>query len=84
MKKDEYTITLAIASDTYTGSGATPLEALQSLPKPAKIFNKGTLTISQGKLKKVVPMNPLKIKQLYFTSPSTQMVRAKWLASGLK
>lgn len=73
---------LVMGTEVFTGEGATALEALQSIPKPVKIFNKGLLTITQGELKKVMDMPVPRLRRMFY--PSAQPILIKWIASGLK
>ena len=53
-KKEEYKISITLGGKVLKGSGATALEALQSIPTPDKIIAKGIFKISLGKLKKEI------------------------------
>ena len=82
--KEEFSITLSIGNDTYSGSGSSMVEALISLPKPDKNMAKGVVTVAHGKLNKTFPVTPLLINRLFFTGTSLREVRAKQLSMGLR
>ncbi len=77
-----YTFSLKLGGETYEGTGATPLEALQAVPRPPKFTTKGILTISHGELKKQLLFMPARLKRMFY--PNAQRVLVKWLAAGLK
>lgn len=83
-KKDEFSISLNIGGQIYKSTGATPVEALSSLPKPPKIFLKGIVTISDGAKTKELLLQPVKIKQLFYHSQGVMAVKAKTLFMALK
>lgn len=66
MKKtnNEYKLSLTVGGETYTGAGATPLEALQSFNEPAKVTKQGVVTYSHGELSKTLTVTPFQIKSL--------------------
>lgn len=79
----EFSITLTIGKDVYQGTGKTALEALQSLPKPAKIMGKGVVRVeNEGKFKEIL-MIPLRLRRLFYNK-IFQEIQVKWLTSGLK
>lgn len=79
----EFSITLTIGKDIYQGTGKTALEALQSLPKPAKIMSKGVVRVeNEGKFKEIL-MIPLRLRRLFYNK-LFQEIQVKWLTSGLK
>ncbi len=79
-----YSLSLKIADKVYTSSGETPAETLNGLEKPLKFMHKGILTMSEGDKKKVLLLQPTKIKRLYYTNPNVRGVIAKQLFSFLK
>ena len=81
-KPDDYVLTLKVHDATYTGKGATTLEALTNLNAPSKLIAKGTLRVEHGKLSKEIYLPPVKLKRLFF--PIARQVQAKMLAMGLK
>lgn len=82
-KKDFYTIDLELGGKIYRGIGETALEALQSLPQPEKIMNKGILTITNGDLKKVQLFYPVQLKRMFYNK-TLQVIKAKQLLVGMK
>lgn len=85
-KKDEpsYSITLKIGDKTYQGKGETALDALQTIPKPLKIMNKGTFFMTDGVKKTAeVLMYPLRLRRLFHNKLS-QQIQLKSLCTGMK
>ena len=80
----QFSVVLIIGNETFKGKGTTSLEALTALKRPDKIMSKGVLTVTNGKLKKILALNPVKIKQLFFTSQSLLAVKAKQIFAGMK
>lgn len=78
-----YEISLKLGDKLIKGAGTTVLEALQSMPKPAKIMAKGVLTLSKGDKKEEQLMYPPRIKRLFY-SPSLLSVIAKQLSKTLQ
>lgn len=77
-------IELNLGGNVTHGEGATALAALQALPKPAKIMNKATMTISYGDKKTERFFLPPRLKRLFYSSETMQAIQAKQLAMGLK
>ena len=82
-KNPKYILELTMGDDQYKAKGDTVFEALLSLKKPSKIMAKGILTVSHGKNQKVLPMSPVRIKQLFFTGKSLLEVKAKQIGMGV-
>jgi hypothetical protein len=82
--KPKFSITLRIGNDTYHGEGETALEALQAIPKPAKMMNKGTFVMTDG-VKKTNPvlMYPLRLRRLFY-GKLAQAVQLKSLCLAMK
>ena len=78
----EYSITIKAGDVVMVGTGATALEALQSIPRPAKIVSKGIVIIECGELKKEMVFPALKLRRIFY--PNAQPILIKWLAAGLK
>lgn len=78
-----YSISLTIAGKKYESKGDTPLAALRSLPNPGKVMNKGVLVVERDGRKNEQYLVPVKIKQLFYTSPALLEVKAKQIAMGL-
>lgn len=81
--KKEFTISLTMGNDLYSGSGATPLEALNSLPHPGKIMTKGAITITTPSDTKTLAFTPVQIKRLFMYSQGVKPIIAKQLFTGL-
>ena len=82
IKNDVFTLTLTIAGLCFVGRGTTVLEALLALPKPVKIMLKGVLTLTQGDKKKVLFLQPARIKRLFM--PLARFQVSKELLVGFK
>lgn len=82
-KSPEFSVTLQLGNDIYSGTGATALEALHSLPKPDKIMLSGILTVSQGDKKFTQRFWPQRLKRLFYNK-TFQEIQAKYLALGMK
>ena len=80
----EYTLTVQLGSDVFSGAGATPLEALQSTPKPLKIMAKGIVTTTFGDMKKVQLMTSPRVKRVFYNGTTIMPIIAKQLFMGLK
>lgn len=80
--KCEWKFHLIMGTEIFEGEGETALEALQSVPKPLKIFNKGLLTITNGELRKTMDMPVPRLRRMFY--PSAQPILIKWISSGLK
>lgn len=83
-KKSQFSISLNLGGKVFKSTGTTPVEALNSLPKPDKIFLKGIVTVSDGTHTKEMLMQPVKVKQLFYYSAGIQAVKAKQLFMALK
>lgn len=81
--QDAYTLTLSMGSDTFSSTGATVLDALMNLPRPAKIMMWGVVTLEHGGKKKILRLPPIRLKRLFY-APSMQAIQAKQLLIGLK
>lgn len=79
---EQYEVSLKLGDKVIEGAGASILEALQSMPKPAKIMAKGVFTLSRGKQRTEQLMYPPRIKRLFY-SPSLLSVIAKQLSKAL-
>lgn len=63
--KDVYKLTLTLGNDVYTGKGATPLEAIETLTFPFAVkVTKGTLVFDKNGAKKEIMLMPIQIKRL--------------------
>ena len=82
-KSSEYSVTLQLGNDLYSGTGGTALEALHSLPKPDKIMLSGILTVSQGDRKFTQRFWPARLKRLFYSKPF-QEVQVKYFVMGMK
>lgn len=80
-KDSFFSIEVKIGDKTYRGSGKTALEALQTLEKPLKIFQKGIVTLTHGETKRVMLLMPQRIKRLWWKL--AQPVLAKDFEKGL-
>lgn len=78
-----YTVTFTIGGVAHVGEGETAYEALSKIAKPAKIMLKSTLHIKKGDKQKIVPLNVLRAKRLFY-SPLFQKIQAKTFDIGLK
>lgn len=63
------------------GKGKTALEALQSLPRPVKIFNKGIVTFTNGENSRTQVLMPIALKRLWYKV--TQPMLAKRFELGV-
>lgn len=79
--KAEYTISLTLGDLQYHGQGASMLEALQTLPKPPKMFLKGIVRISNGVKTRELVYTPTEVKRLFY--PIAQKFMAKRFSYGL-
>ncbi len=59
------------------GSGPTALAALQAIPKPSKIMSKAAITVSNGVRSRTFLYMPVRLRRLFYSSPSLQAVHAK-------
>lgn len=79
-----FSITLNIGGQVYKGEGASALEALQSIPKPAKMSGKGVFFMTDGvKSTREVLMYPLRLRRLFYGKLS-QIIQLKSLCLGMK
>ena len=79
-----YSISVQLGDQMYSGTGATPFEALSSIPKPAKIMLTGVVRVAyKGKTHTQIMM-PVRLKRLFYTSPTFQAIHAKQLTSGMQ
>lgn len=78
----QFVIKFTTGDQIYEGKGATVLEALQAVPRPAKIVAKGYVQISDGTKSKNMPMNVERSKRFFY--PMAQVFIAKQLSLGLK
>lgn len=76
MRPPLFRITLEINGTKYASKGKTMLEALETLPKPEKIFHKGKLTV-KGKKERSQLIMPPRIKRLFY--PLAKVTLAKQL-----
>lgn len=81
-KELEYSLTLTLGNDVYSGTGATLLEALSSMPVPHKITTKAMLSITDGTRNAERMYMPVAAKRLFY--PLAQKFLAKQLAYLLK
>lgn len=82
--KPNFSITLTIGADVYKGVGETALDALQAVPKPAKMSGKGIFFMTDGVKKTAeVLMYPLRLRRLFYGKIS-QQIQLKSLCMGLK
>lgn len=79
-----YHISVQLGDKKYSGSGVTALEALQAIPRPPKLMNKGVITVKQGDRVRTQVMFPIRLKRLFYTSPTFQAIHAKSLSFGFK
>jgi hypothetical protein len=79
----EYTLTVKMGNETYTGKGATILEALTTLPAPPKITTKCVIQLVHGehRTKELLKM-PYEMKRLLY--PQSLIFTAKKLNFLLK
>lgn len=83
-KTSDFSITLKLGPDVYSGAGSTPFEALHSLPRPEKIMAKGVLTLKAGDKERVRPLTPVQAKRLFYIgSTGVGQIIAKQLFSTL-
>ena len=66
-KKTEanYSISVKLGEETFTGNGATILEALETLPVPIKIISKAFITIKNGERKYETMLFPARSKRIF-------------------
>jgi len=62
----KYSILVKIGSDVYRSKGDSMLEALENLPQPVKIFQKGILTISTEDKSVDRVLMPMRLKRLWY------------------
>lgn len=77
-----YELVLEIGGKMYTSSGESMLDALSSLPRPAKIVSKAQLFIRSGTKQRMLLLLIPQTKRLFY--PLTQQVLAKQFLIGLK
>lgn len=77
-----FTITATFGDQLYKGTGATILEALKAVPRPAKITTKGMVQVTDGTRSKNLPLTVLRAKHFFY--PIAQVFIAKQLSVGLK
>jgi len=73
--KPKFSVSIQLGEQVLEGSGANALEALKSIKKPAKIFTKSVVTISDGKRTKSYAYPIPRTKRLFY--PLAQNVLAK-------
>ena len=78
----EYKISIKMGDYLMEGVGKTALEALQSIPRPLKINQKGVLKITKGKKSKEMVFYVQKLRRLFF--PRYQPLLVKWLLHGIE
>jgi hypothetical protein len=76
--ESHFRISLKLGNEVYESSGETPLEALEKLPHPGKIFIKGILTLEGNGNKQEFPMAPVRVKRLFY--PLARKYMAKQFA----
>ena len=76
-----YEIVLTVDGKMYSSSGESMQEALDSLPRPPKIFLKGSLMVRKDERSRTLPYTRAQILRLYY--PLAQKILAKQLAYGL-
>lgn len=77
-----YLVSVSLGTETYSGSGKTILEALESIETPVKIMLKGVVTIEHGDKHKEFAFTPVRIKRLFY--PLTRPFLAKQLSYLMK
>lgn len=82
VKAVPYRISLSALGQSFTSEGATIIEALEKLEKPAKLAAKATLKVEHGSLKKELFLPPRMLKRLFY--PICRPVTAKMLGASLK
>jgi len=80
---DSFFVELHIGDKVFKSSGTDPSEALSKLPKPEKLMQKGSITLSNGDRTNTVLMYPKRIKML-FMSKGYQSLQMKTLTMGMK
>ncbi len=78
----QFTITFTAGDQIYKGEGATILDALRAIPRPAKITTKGYVRVTDGTREKNLPLTVERAKRFFY--PIAQTFVAKQLAYGLK
>ncbi len=81
-KTADYVVSITVGDKTYKGSGATPLEALRTMPRPQKITAKAFLEVKAGDKHKIIPLSIERAKRFFY--PQAQVFLAKSLLIGLK
>ena len=66
VEKGDFSITLTLGDTTVSGRGISMLEALQRLPKPAKMVSKGVVVLSNGTKTRTLVYTPFQVKRLFF------------------
>lgn len=79
----QFSISITLGTDVYKGEGASPIEALQSIPKPLKIMTKGVVRVSDGVKTKEVLMYPLRLRRLFYNK-LFQAIQLKSLCTLMK
>jgi len=74
-EKSPYFISLTLGDKVYEGSGATVLQALESMPVPVKIVTKGLLKLTDGTKKFEQMWMPIKLKRLFMPLSQTVLSR---------
>lgn len=82
VKEPRCTVVVTINGKSYTGKGNTVLEALRSIPKPAKIMAKGTVKVSDGDKSNEIQLTTVRMKRLFY--PIAQPFLAKVFSYNLK
>lgn len=82
--KPNFSITLKIGNEVFKGQGQTALDALQAIPRPLKILEKGTFQITDGvKSSREVFMLPIRLRRLFYGKLS-QQIQLKSLCYGMR
>jgi len=81
-KEAVYNLTITLGGVQHKGKGATALEALKSIKPPVKIFTKGDIELTYGKLSMKQTLQPFKIKRMFF--PLAQGILSKQMERLLK
>lgn len=79
---NKYLVSFTFGDKSIVGSGASMLEAIRSVPRPVKIFNKCVLRITDGNRKLERVFMPIKSKRFFY--PNSQPFLAKYMESLLR
>ncbi len=77
-----FTITLTIADQTFTSTGATVLQTLEALVRPIEIVADGVLHLTDGTRNATMDLTPHRIRRLFY--PNAQLYVADELEFLLK